>query len=144
VLDRSRTTPAGGWVAGVVGNGGLGVVGAVAVALWGATADGLAQRWGWTHPDPTLFDDGLAPWVLLAGLATAVDLALVVALHAVIRRVWRVQGDGGASSCTSPSRWPSRPCTSPGRGPGTTLGNLRPEGAFRAMPRKLVRSVQGS
>lgn len=72
----SRTTAAG-WAAVVVGNAALGVAGAFAVVLWWATLDGLAARWGWTHPDPTLFDDGLMPWVLLAVAATAVDVVVL-------------------------------------------------------------------
>ena len=42
-VARSRG-PTGGWVAVVVANGALGVVGAVAVALWWATACGLVSR----------------------------------------------------------------------------------------------------
>jgi hypothetical protein len=87
-------TSAAGWVAVVVGNAALGVVGAFAVVLWTATAYGLGQRWGWTHPDPTLFDDGLTPWVLLGVVATAVDLGLVLGLNAVTRRLVPVQPAG--------------------------------------------------
>jgi uncharacterized membrane protein len=87
-------TSAAGWVAVVVGNAALGVLGAFAVVLWAATAYGLGQRWGWAHPDPTLFDDGLGPWVLLAVVATAVDLALVLGLNAVTRRLVPVHPAG--------------------------------------------------
>lgn len=88
VLDRPRTaTGARGWAV-VVGNGVLGLVGAVPAALWWATARGFGQRWGWVrHPDPTMYRDGLEPWVLLAVVATAVDLGLVLGLNAVVDRL---------------------------------------------------------
>lgn len=82
---RASTVP--GWVALVLGNALLGVVGAAAVVLWWATAYGLAARWGWTHPDPTLFEDGLTPWVMLAVAATAIDVVLLRLGNAALRRL---------------------------------------------------------
>lgn len=82
------------WAVVVVGNAVLGLAGAVAVVLWLATADGLGQRWGWTHPDPTLFDDGLGPWLLLAISATAIDVVFLRLVNAVLRRVAPVRPAG--------------------------------------------------
>jgi hypothetical protein len=67
----------------------LGPVGAIAGVLWLATAYGLTGRWGWTAPDPTLFDDGLAPWVVLAVAATGVDLVLLLLPDVLLGRLVR-------------------------------------------------------